>query len=252
MTIPLQQGLIYGPVNSRRLGRSLGLNIVSSKIKTCTLNCVYCQYGLRRLSDSEIENKQWYPAKNKIIKKLEDIVPHLDPVPDFLTFSGNGEATLHPQFPEIVQDVLNIRDRYLKDTLVTILSNSSTVTRPRIREVLSLLDKRIMKLDCGNEENFLRYNQPIAGIKYHDIVYGLSQLNDVTIQALFSGGAGGNFNENNIKTWLIKLASILPADVQIYTLDRPYPSKLISPLSREQLEEICERVTELGISAKVY
>ncbi len=252
MTIPLQSGLIYGPVNSRRLGRSLGVNIVSTKIKTCTLNCVYCQYGLRRLSDEELNNIQWYPPKRKITEKLEKVLPHLTPPPSFLTFSGNGEATLHPEFPEIVEAVLEIRNKFVPETSVTILSNSSTVGKPRIRKTLALLDKRIMKLDCGNEENFHRYNQPIMSVNFDDILQGLEKMEDVTIQALFAGGNGGNYNQENIEDWLTKIEKISPSDVQIYSLDRPYPSKLISPLNTEQLIEICNRVTAMGISAHVY
>jgi wyosine [tRNA(Phe)-imidazoG37] synthetase (radical SAM superfamily) len=252
MTIPLQKGLIYGPVNSRRLGRSLGINVVSTKIKTCTFNCVYCQYGLRRLDDEELENSKWYPSPKKIIAKLNQILPIISPPPDYLTFSGNGEATLHPAFPEIVQEVLNVRDTNKVPASVAILSNSSTVNKPRVRKTLALLDRRIMKLDCGNEETFKQFNQPVAGICFSEIINGLREIENITIQSLFAGGSGGNFHQENISAWIDRLKEISPADVQIYTLDRPYPSKLITPLEKDKLLTLKEEALHNGIRAEVY
>jgi len=252
MTIPLQKGIIYGPVNSRRLGRSLGINVVSTKIKTCTFNCLYCQYGLRRVADSELRNSNWYPPLNTIIRTLTDVLTIVDPDPAYLTFSGNGEATLHPAFPEIVREVIKRRDRYCPQALVAILSNSSTVNNPRIRKTLAHLDRRIMKLDCGDEKYFRRFNQPIDGIRFSDIVNGLKSLPAVTIQALFAAGSGGNYHAENIGAWLECLSEISPLDVQIYTLDRPYPSKLIAPLEKEKLALLKNEVLNRGINAEVY
>jgi wyosine [tRNA(Phe)-imidazoG37] synthetase (radical SAM superfamily) len=252
MTIPLQQGIIYGPVNSRRLGRSLGVNIVSTKIKTCTFNCVYCQYGLRRISDEYLTARHWYPSTSKIIDTLGEILPMLNPPPAYITFSGNGEATLHPDFSTIVDQVKLLRDKYTFQAAVAILSNSSTVITEEIRDALSGLDRKIMKLDCGDEETFKRYNQPLPGIVFGDIIKGLKQMDNITIQALFSGGSGGNYSDDHVQRWVKKIIEIAPADVQIYTLDRSYPSEFITPLSREELLKIKDLVIKEGIKAEVY
>ena len=252
MTIPLQKGIIYGPVNSRRLGRSLGINVVSTKIKTCTFNCLYCQYGLRRVADAELKNSNWYPPATRIAAKLVEVLAILDAPPAYLTFSGNGEASLHPAFPEIVREVIKIRNIHCPEALVAILSNSSTVVDERIRNTLGYLDQRIMKLDCGDEKNFKGFNQPIDGIRFIDIVDGLKTLEDVTIQALFAGGSRGNYHPANIGSWLEVLTEISPSGVQIYTLDRPYPSKMISPLEKEKLIGLKNEVRKRGIEAEVY
>ena len=252
MTIPLQQGIIYGPVNSRRLGRSLGVNIVSTKIKTCTFNCVYWQYGLQRIPDEYLTDHHWYPSTRKIIDTLGEILPVLNPAPAYITFSGNGEATLHPDFPTIVNQVKQLREKYTPQAAVAILSNSSTVITEEIREALSCLDRKIMKLDCGDEETFKRYNQPLPGITLRDIIEGLKQMDNITIQALFAGGGAGNYSDDHIRRWVEKITEIAPADVQIYTLDRSYPSEFITPLSKEELLKIKDLVTKEEIRAEVF
>jgi wyosine [tRNA(Phe)-imidazoG37] synthetase (radical SAM superfamily) len=252
MTIPLQSGVIYGPVNSRRLGRSLGVNIVSTKIKTCMLNCVYCQYGLRRVNEEQMNDARWYPSSREIIKALESVLPIVNPKPAYITFSGNGEATLHPEFSTLVDQIKSLRDSHAHQAEVAILSNSSTVMKPEIREDLQKLDKRIMKLDCGNQETFYRYNQPLPPLQLDTIVEGLKLLKHVTIQALFSGGAGGNFTDKNISDWVEKIKEIKPIDVQIYSLDRSYPSAHISPLSKTELTEIKHLLDKENIKAQVF
>ena len=252
MTIPLQSGIIYGPVNSRRLGRSLGLNIVSTKIKTCAFNCVYCQYGLRRVDEAHMNDSRWYPSSREITTALESVLPILNPKPLYLTFSGNGEATLHPEFSDLIEKVKTIRDTHAPEAEVAILSNSSTAGRAEIRDALQKLDKRIMKLDCGNQETFYRYNQPLPNILLDQIVEGLKLIEDVTLQALFSGGGSGNYTEANINDWIEKVKDINPTAVQIYSLDRSYPSANITPLSGEELMKIKDLLHRENIDAEVY
>lgn len=252
MTIPLQSGIIYGPVNSRRLGRSLGVNIVSTKIKTCTLNCVYCQYGLSRVGDDQMTDIRWYPSVQQITDALTNILTILDPKPAYITLSGNGESTLHPEFPVIVEQIAQIRDADSPESLLAILSNSSTTTNRVIRDTLQRMDKRIMKLDCGNEETFKRYNLPQPGIHFEDIIEGLKQIEDVTIQDLFSGGGGGNYTDENISDWVERILEIKPVSVQLYTLDRSYPSATISPLAVEELAKIKDLLDNENIISDVF
>ena len=252
MTIPLQSGIIYGPVNSRRLGRSLGVNIVSTKIKTCTFNCVYCQYGLSRVGEEHMNDIRWYPSTQQISDALKQVLSILDPRPEYITLSGNGESTLHPAFPIIVDELIQIKNEQSSDAYLAILSNSSTVKNSAIRKALQRLDKRIMKLDCGNEETFNRYNQPQPNVHFGEIIEGLKKIEDVTIQALISGGGGGNYTEDNITDWVNKLKEIKPSSVQIYTLDRSYPSQTISPLTKDELIKIKNLLDKENIKSDVF
>jgi wyosine [tRNA(Phe)-imidazoG37] synthetase (radical SAM superfamily) len=195
---------------------------------------------------------RWYPSIQEITDALENVLTILDPKPAYITFSGNGESTLHPGFPTIIDQIKEIRNTHAPEAAVAILSNSSTVTNNVIREALKRLDKRIMKLDCGNEETFRRYNQPLPNIHLEEIVDGLKQIDDVTIQALFSGGGGGNYTDDNIYDWVAKVKEIKPTSVQIYTLDRSYPSALISPLIKTELTKIKNLLDKENIKSAVF
>jgi wyosine [tRNA(Phe)-imidazoG37] synthetase (radical SAM superfamily) len=176
----------------------------------------------------------------------------LSPKPAYITFSGNGESTLHPEFPEIVDHIRLIRDEQSPETDLAILSNSSTANNKEIRQALQGLDKRIMKLDCGNEETFKRYNQPAAHVHLDDIIEGLQKMEDVTIQALFSGGGGGNYTDDNIYDWVQKIKTIQPTSVQIYTLDRPSPTETISLLTKIELTKIKDLLDKVNIKSAVF
>jgi wyosine [tRNA(Phe)-imidazoG37] synthetase (radical SAM superfamily) len=204
------------------------------------------------VNEEYMNDVRWYPSSSEITKALENLLPILNPQPAYITFSGNGEATLHPEFASLVDEIRRIRDTYAPKAELAILSNSSTVLNPQIRIALQKLDKRIMKLDCGNQETFYRYNQPLPNIYLDEIVEGLKLLPDVTIQALFSGGSGGNYSEENISDWIVKVKEINPISVQIYSLDRSYPSANISPLSFEELTGIKKLLELENIKAEVY
>jgi wyosine [tRNA(Phe)-imidazoG37] synthetase (radical SAM superfamily) len=199
-----------------------------------------------------MNDSRWYPSSLEITIALKSVLPILNPKPSYITFSGNGEATLHPEFSSIVEEVKAIRDAHAPEAEVAILSNSSTVVKAEIREALQKLDKRIMKLDCGNQETFYRYNQPLPNIFLDQIVDGLKHIKDVTLQALFSGGTSGNYTEENINDWIEKVKDIDPTSVQVYSLDRSYPAANISSLSREELMKIKNLLDKEGIKATAY
>jgi len=172
--------------------------------------------------------------------------------PAFITFSGNGEPTLHPDFGQIVEEVNAVRDELLPKAKTAILSNSALVSDPSVRQALSKLDLRIMKLDCGRPDVFKRYNQPCRGVDLEAITDGLALLTEVIIQALFSSGQEGNLDPQNIIAWMERLKRINPSSVQLYTLDRGYPGNDLKPATEEELKQIKALVGEAGISAQAY
>ena len=169
---------------------------------------------------------------------VERALKTLDLKPTYITFSGNGEPTLHPCFNSIVNGVIHLRNTLSPASKTAILSNSTTVLNPDIQKALSKLDIRIMKLDIGNERMFLKYNHPTKGIRLHPIIKGLAHLKKTTIQSLFCKGKNGNYSKENLTDWIKKIKFISPFAVQIYTLDRNPPSNLISSLNREELLNI--------------
>jgi wyosine [tRNA(Phe)-imidazoG37] synthetase (radical SAM superfamily) len=222
------------------------------KLKICTFNCVYCQYGWTQVHADRLEDPALWPDISVFSEKLEEVLQTIEPPAAYLTFSGNGEPTLHPHFPEFVDELLRLRNRYHSGAKTAILSNSSTVSKKHIRQAIEKLDVRIMKLDCGNDRYFKKYNHPVGNILLRDIVEGLKNLGDVTIQALFAAGDGGNYAEDNIRDWIEQVGEIEPILVQLYTLDRGYPSDKIFPVSKENLVSIQQQLQAINVRAEVY
>jgi wyosine [tRNA(Phe)-imidazoG37] synthetase (radical SAM superfamily) len=252
MLLPLKNEIIYGPVKSRRLGRSLGLNILPAGRKACSFNCVYCQYGWSEPRKNASDEALHWPSTEEVGKALKRSLEEIPVSPAYITFSGNGEALIHPYFPEIVEEIIQLRNRLAPNAKTAILSNSSCVTDRALQNALQKLDVRVMKLDCGLEKNFRLYNQPADGISLDDIVWGLGQIPDVTIQSLFSKGSSGNFSSANIQAWLERLKTIRPLFVQIYTLARNAPAEDLLAASRADLIEIKSQVKDEGINAEIF
>jgi wyosine [tRNA(Phe)-imidazoG37] synthetase (radical SAM superfamily) len=252
MLLALQKDIVYGPVRSRRLGFSLGINILPAGTKVCTFNCLYCQYGWTDFKMLENPSAHGLPTKEQVITALENALRRLPALPAFITFSGNGEPTIHPDFASIVDGVVSVRDARAPSARTAILSNSGTVARSEVRKALGLLDVRIMKLDAGTAERLLGYNQPAPGIDLGSVMEGLRALPDVTIQALFTGGPRGNASESDVKAWVDKVKSLSPRAVQIYSLARGYPSREIEAIGRGELDAIKRRLDKAGIASEVF
>jgi wyosine [tRNA(Phe)-imidazoG37] synthetase (radical SAM superfamily) len=252
MLLTPKNTITYGPVNSRRLGRSLGVNILPPGQKTCTFNCVYCQYGWTDYEKIANINSLTWPSSEDVGEALKEALLQLDSPPAYITFSGNGEPTLHPSFPEIVTAVNSIRDQRAPCSQTAILSNSSLVSDSSIQKALSLLDRRIMKLDCGDRTTYHRYNKPNRGLELEDIADSMEKMEDIVIQALFSAGDAGNLTPANLEAWLVRIKKIRPDHVQIYSLDRDAPAEKLIPASESALLKIKNLVNEAGIEAEVY
>lgn len=240
MTIPLKNSIIYGPVNSKRLGRSLGINISSTEEKICSFNCIYCQYGITKGASFS------FVSVEEVEKALCDFF--IKPLRiDYLTFSGNGEPTLHPEFDKIVKKVKEIRDRFAPSIPIALLSNSSTINNLS-DEVLKMIDVKIFKLDAGNEELFLKINRPIVNISLKEIVKGLKRVSKkfpITIQTIFiSFGNEDNYGKEALKDYLSRIREIKPAFIQIYSCDRPVAENNVNLISDEKLKELEEIISK--------
>jgi len=259
MLLGLKKSIIYGPVHSRRLGYSLGINVLPFESKTCPFDCLYCQYGWTGTHIAETgEGGLSFPAADKVGDFLAQALPELvdGPLrPGYLTFSGNGEPTLHPEFDRIVERIIAVRDKHVPDAQTAILSNSALVTRGSVRDALLRLDHRIMKLDCGSPSVFKRFNRPCRGVHLDDITAGLAELArraPLTIQALFCSGKVGNFRPRNVREWLERLKHVGPSFVQIYSLDRPFPAPGLVPVPRDMLNQVKALCEGAGIPAGIF
>ena len=256
MILELKKGLTYGPVRSRRLGLSLGLNLFPGEEKRCPFDCVYCQYGWTKRTALRLgRGGTGLPGPAEVERALARALEGLPAPPAFITFSGNGEPTLHPDFPEMVERVTAVRDGLARETRTAVLSNSARVADPEVRAALARLDARIMKLDCGTEATFRRYNRPAPGLSLEGISEGLRALAEgapVTIQSLFALGADGNVGEDETAAWVERLAGVRPAAVQLYSLDRGHPAADLRPASRSDLERMADEAGRRGVAVTVF
>ena len=242
--ITLQSGIIYGPVSSRRLGRSLGLNASPTSYKLCSFNCVYCEYGCTSVYSIEIRDRlSDFPAPDDFERALETALRDNDSI-DNITFSGNGEPTLHPRFDELVDIARHLRDRYFPHARLGILSNASTIDVEKVFRALANLNYRIMKLDTGKLETFRKLNRPCGRVDYKVILDGLCSLENVTLQTMFIDGRIQNVGDDEIRAWIERIGEIKPTKVQIYSLHRPPAEPSLLEVPQDRLRKIATRAEE--------
>ncbi|MFQ5706347.1 MAG: radical SAM protein [bacterium] len=251
--LELQKQIIYGPVRSRRLGRSLGVNLLPTSTKVCSLNCAYCQYGwTQKLTNRGADYRDLFPSFQAVALALREAMSgraHFD----YITFSGSGEPTLHPDFPKIVDYVLAMRAYSKRDIRFAILSNSTTCGETAIRNAIEKLDLPILKLDTGNEKAFRSMNHGAPPITLEEIVEGLSLMKDFVIQAMFVQGEINNSTDAEVGSWIAQLKRLNPLKVQIYSLDRGTASDQVERVEPARLREIAKRTKKLtGLTVQVF
>ena len=254
MPIPLLQGIVYGPVRSRRLGRSLGVNVLPPNAKACNMDCAYCQYGWTRGREGRGTPGHW-PAPDRVeaavsarLRKAETTGELIDR----LTVAGHGEPTLHPEFEEIAERLCRLRDRVAPDIRLAILSNSTTAGAGSVRRGLALFDERYMKLDAGDPMTYARIN---GRGSFGATVDALRDLPQVIVQAMFVKDEDGdvdNTTDHAVDAWIAAVDAIQPARVQLYTIARPPAKSSLRRVPAPRLREIAEHVRALGIPADVY
>jgi len=253
----VKEELVYGPLVSRRLGRSLGINLLGFGEKLCSFNCRYCQCGWTKHPTMEVgERIADLPPSEKVASALERKLQQLcreGVAIDVITFSGNGEPTLHPELQAIVKAASALRDRYVPDSKLAILSNSSTVHRPEVRAALEGLDVKIMKLDAGSEALLRRINLPARGFDFAMMLQGLAQLEGVLLQSMFIWGRAANTDPFAIRDWADRVAQIRPLEVQVYTFDRLPADPELRPVPRPILVSIADYARRrAGVPVDVY
>jgi wyosine [tRNA(Phe)-imidazoG37] synthetase (radical SAM superfamily) len=250
--------VIFGPVRSRRLGLSLGINLLPAHAKLCSFNCIYCECGW---TPGPPPPSPELPSRGEVAGFLEQRLQELadeDYLPDALTYAGNGEPTLHPDFAGIVDDTIELRDRYVPDAKVTVLSNSSMIHVPAVFRALNHLDNNILKLDAGSERMFRLINGPVSPVSFEELVSNLRKFNgNVVIQSMFlrgmfKGELVDNTTPEETALWIEHLKAIRPKEVMIYPIARATPVHNLEKIPAEELEVIAAKVRSAGLRVQVY
>ena len=250
---------IVGPIHSRRLGSSLGINLLPQERKLCTYDCIYCECGWNSETEKrEIKLPTLDEIKLLLEKRLHELVAQGVPVDSF-TFAGNGEPTLHPQFPQVAEFVMQMRDKYYPKAVVTLLTNATQLYRPEIYEAVMKLDNPVLKLDAGTASMRAAINKPNKPEHtFEQLVDSLVRFgNRCIIQTLLlrgehSGQTISNVSDEEFANYVDILKKICPKYVMLYAIDRATPEKKLEKLSVEELEKYAQIICNEGIEVKVY
>ena len=249
--------IIFGPVRSRRLGVSLGVNLLPVDKKYCNFDCIYCECGWTCNKDISATD---LPSRNRVrdslLEKIQEILGG-GSKPDVITFAGNGEPTIHPAFTGIIEDTIQIRDQLCPDAQIAVLSNAAAIFKLDIRNALKKVDQNILKLDSTREDTYRLINQPIGYQTVSQIIENLEKFNGkLVIQTLFFRGVfKGTTIDNTREPELIGLFEaykrIRPEKVMVYTFDRDTPTPELEKVPLYELNAIAELIEKLGIPAEV-
>ena len=243
---------IFGPVHSRRLGISLGINLLPADGKVCSFDCIYCECGFNEDHRPTLP----MPTRQEVAQKLEEKLKQMaseGQLPDVLTFAGNGEPTCHPHFAEIIDDTIRLRNQYCPSAKVSVLSNSTMIHRKQVHDALMKVDNNILKLDTVDPIFINKVDHPNGTYDVEAIIERLKAFHGhVIIQTMFmrgecKGESVDNTGEEYVAPWLEAVEQIAPQMVMIYTIDRETPAQGLQKATHEQLDTIRDRVIAAGI-----
>ena len=239
---------IFGPVQSRRLGISLGINLLPRDGKVCSFDCIYCECGFNEDHRPTLPLPTREEVATALERKLQQMAED-GQMPDVLTFAGNGEPTCHPHFAEIIDDTIRLRDRYCPQAKVSVLSNSTMIHRQSVHDALMRVDNNILKLDTVDADFINKVDHPNGTYDVKAIIGRMKAFNGhVIIQTMFLKGPGiDNTTDDYVAPWLDAVKDIAPEQVMIYTIDRETPDLSLQKASREELDAIRDRVIAAGI-----
>lgn len=257
MSTILFDKIVFGPIQSRRLGVSLGMNLLPADGKLCSFNCIYCECGLNEERRTHTRMPLRQEVKEALEQKLEAMKAE-GMAPDVITFAGNGEPTLHPEFGGIIADTMAIRDRLFPGTKIAVLSNATLLHKEEVFQALNAIEDPILKLDSVMDSRIRQLNVPNSpAFTFDSLLKQLCRFNgNLIIQTLFlqgevKGESVDNTTEEEISGWLEALKKIRPRQIMIYTIDRETPIKALKKVSKEALETIANRARQEGFSVTV-
>ena len=250
--------IIFGPVKSRRLGVSLGINLLPTKRKICNFNCIYCECGWTKDIEKAVSH---LPSREEVYKALELKLLEMKVnglTPDVITYAGNGEPTLHPKFAGIIDDSILLRDKYFPDSEIAVLSNATTINNPLIKAALLKVEKNILKLDSAIESTLKLFNQPRIPVQIEELIENLCSFNGKLIiqtlflQGLYNNAVIDNTTQTELDAWLKAIERIRPSEVMIYTISRDTPEgSLLKKVPLKELRRIASMVESLGLKTQV-
>lgn len=248
----LREETVFGPIRSRRLGSSLGINLLPVKGKLCNFDCIYCECGWNADGRSDKAIPSAARVRSALEDKLAECMLAGTPI-DSITFSGDGEPTLNPDFPRIIEDALALRDIYYPQAKVSVLSNATMACRPEIAEALKKVDNPILKIDAPTTELAARINRPYSGYCVESVVEALKAFEgDFILQTMFL--RSDDFDSSSpevLDGWMDIVRTLRPRQIMVYTIDRPTPKSGLQKFTAEQMRSLVKPLIDEGFDIQI-
>lgn len=246
--------IAFGPIHSRRLGSSLGVNILPAEGKLCNFDCIYCECGWNR--DGMSEGKRIFPGPEEVRKALSSKLEKCSAegvIIDSITFSGNGEPTLNPYFPDIIDVTLELRDRYYPRSKVSVLSNAFMACREEIFAALEKVDNPIMKIDACTDAGVKEINRPSGGYSLEKVICALERFKgNFILQTMFlKSPSFDSSSREELAGWMDIVRRLRPREIMVYTIDRETPMKGLQKFTAGQMEEMVKPLSDEGFRIQI-
>ena len=244
--------IVFGPIFSRRLGSSLGVNLLPSKGKLCNFDCVYCECGWNKDGIAERVFPRLEEVKAALEEKMSKAASEGVPV-DSITFSGNGEPTMNPDFPEIIDVTLELRDRYFPDAKVSVLSNATLIGRPAVAEALMKVDNPILKIDASSDSLIAQINKPVGRYRLDEVVEAMMKFEGLfVLQTMFLKSPDFDTAEPDaLEKWMEIVRKVKPREIMVYTIDRETPDKSLGKYTVQQMKALVQPLLDEGFRIQI-
>ena len=244
--------IVFGPIFSRRLGSSLGVNILPSKGKLCNFDCIYCECGWNKDGIAERRFPVLAEVEEALRKKMAEVSSEGVTV-DSITFSGNGEPTMNPDFPEIIDSVIALRNEFFPEAKISVLSNATLIGRPAVADALKKIDNPILKIDASDDVLIEKINRPVGTYRLADVIEGLKSFDgNFVLQTMFlKSKEFTTVSENALSAWIEIVKELRPRQVMVYTIDRETPDKSLEKYTVEEMTGFVRPLLEAGFDVKI-
>jgi len=246
----MRETTVFGPIFSRRLGSSLGINLLPQKGKLCNFDCIYCECGWNKDGRGDTQLPTAADVRKALTEKLEACRAAGTPI-DSITFSGDGEPTLNPEFPEIIGITLDLRDKYYPSAKVSVLSNATRVGREEVFQALCRVDNPILKLDAPTDEGVRRINQPAGEYHVEEVVRSLERFRgNFVLQTMFLKAEGWE-SAQWVEDWMALVRRLRPREVMVYTIDRETPQAGLRKYTAEEMRALVQPLIDEGYKIQI-
>ena len=248
----MREEIVFGPIHSRRLGSSLGINLLPEKGKLCNFDCVYCECGWNKDGRNDKKIPSAVRLRKALTAKLEECSAKGIAI-DSITFSGDGEPTLNPSFPEIIDITIELRDKYFPKAVVSVLTNATRIGIPSVFEALRKVDNPILKLDAPTDELAARINQPQGNYHVADVVESMRKFEgDFVLQTMFLRSSDFDSSSPEVlQGWMDIVKELRPREVMVYTLDREAPAAGLEKFTVEEMESLTKPLVDAGLKVQI-